>query len=152
MPPHTIKASLVPWTKARMKSSQSHRRQPLLYRWVRGLSALLFIGALVGVVALWVADVSHHLLPGPGHQKMAAVPLMLIGASFVALQWSARGQPVKRLKGVMLGMAFVLWGGEQLLPPSSLVTVMDALVITIFVVDLSFIIETHLKHRDHGML
>ena len=52
------------------------------------------------------------------------------------------------MKGLALGTAFVLWGAEQLLPPSSLITVMDGLVITIFVVDLSFIIRDHLRRQN----
>ncbi len=48
----------------------------------------------------------------------------------------------------MLGLAFVLWGTEQLLPPSAWVTVMDSLVIGIFVVDLALIIIEHLNRNN----
>jgi len=52
---------------------------------------------------------------------------------------------------VLLGLAFVLWGGGQLLPPTSRVTIMDASVVTIFVVDLSLIIVEHLRRKDHEL-
>jgi len=74
---------------------------------------------------------------------------MLIGASYIFLQLSTRRRCNEILKGVLLGTAFLLWGGEQLLPPSPLVTAMDSAVITIFVVDLSLITLEHLKRQDH---
>jgi hypothetical protein len=57
------------------------------------------------------------------------------------------GRPIK---GIALGLAFVLWGGEQLLPPSRLVTVMDEGAVTIFVVDVSLIIRQHLSNTAEG--
>ena len=82
---------------------------------------------------------------------MAALPLMLIGLSYVCLQFSARRTRRELAQGLALGTAFLLWGGEQLLPPTPLVTVMDGAVVTIFVVDLSFIIMEHLKRKDHDL-
>lgn len=79
------------------------------------------------------------------------MPLILIGLSYISLQFSARRQRAERVKGILLGVAFVLWGAEQLLPPTSLVTVMDASVVTIFVVDLSLIIVEHLRRKDHDL-
>ncbi len=55
------------------------------------------------------------------------------------------------IRGILLGIAFVFWGGEQLLPSSSLVTVMDSIVITIFIVDLGLIIVEHLGRKDLEM-
>lgn len=51
-------------------------------------------------------------------------------------------------KGVMLGVAFLLWGSEQFLSPSVWVTAMDSLIVLIFVVDLSLIIVDRLKRKD----
>ncbi len=80
---------------------------------------------------------------------MGALPLMCIGLSYISFQLSADRQRGELVKGLLLGTAFVFWGGEQLLPSSSLVTVMDSIVITIFVVDLGLIIVEHLKRKDH---
>ena len=87
----------------------------------------------------------------PVHSHLAAVPLLLIGASYLCLQLSARRTRGEMVQGLLLGGAFVLWGAEQLLPPSRLVTVMDGLVVTIFVADLSAIILEHLKRNDHDL-
>ena len=58
---------------------------------------------------------------------------------------------MEKTKGILLGLAFVLWGAEQLLSTSIWVTVMDSLVITIFVVDLALIIMEHLRHKDQDV-
>lgn len=117
----------------------------------RAITALLFILALVSIIALLSSDALHHLRYSVTHQRTAAVPLILIGLSYISLQFSARRQRAERVKGILLGVAFVLWGAEQLLPPTSLVTVMDASVVTIFVVDLSLIIVEHLRRKDHDL-
>lgn len=80
---------------------------------------------------------------------MGALPLILIGLSYMSFQLSVELGRSEKAKGLLLGLAFVLWGTEQLLPPSAWVTVMDSLVITIFVVDLALIIIEHLKRKDH---
>jgi len=73
--------------------------------------------------------------------------LILIGVSYVSLQLSAKRRWNEKLKGIFLGLAFALWGGEQFLPASRLVTLMDSAVITIFVVDLGLMILDHLRRR-----
>src|SRR5208337_3725907 len=91
------------------------------------LSILLFILALIGVASLWFSDAQHHLHPTPTHQKIGAFPLMLIGLSYICFQFTPGRKTLDRIKGALLGTAFVLWGGEQLLSPGPLVTVMDSL-------------------------
>lgn len=115
----------------------------------RPLTIVLFLSALLSIAVLFLADACHAFTVTPLHQTVGALALIFIGSSYVCLQLSARRSPVGLLKGLLLGLAFVLWGGEQFLPPGRLVTAMDASVITIFVVDLSLIIAQHLKQRDH---
>jgi hypothetical protein len=118
-----------------------------LFRW---LSALLFILAVSAVTTLLIFDLLNHLRLTPLHQATGALSFMLIGASFIGLQLSSGRRWNAMLKEVMLGTAFVLWGGEQFLSPSALVTAMDTLVVLIFVVDLSLIIVPRLKRKDRG--
>ena len=119
-----------------------------MWRW---LTTLFFLAALVGIAILLVSDGLRHLRFSAAHQRLAAWPLMLIGLSYLSLQLSARRTRGELVKGLLLGLAFILWGGEQLLPPTPLVTVMDSAVVTIFVVDLSFIIVEHLRLKDHDL-
>ncbi|MGO8671996.1 MAG: hypothetical protein ACLQVD_11595 [Capsulimonadaceae bacterium] len=118
---------------------------------LRWLSAILFIGALAGIGAMLLSDSTRHFQFSPIHQRVAAYPLMLIGLSYISLQLSAPRSPAERIKGVLLGLAFVLWGSEMLLPSSRLVIFMDTAVVSIFVIDLSMIVFEHLRRQDHEL-
>lgn len=116
------------------------------FRW---LSVLLFALALAAVGGLALSDLGHHLAPNAQHTQCGSAALILIGLSYICLQLSLRRGLEEMLQGLLLGTAFVLWGGEQLLPPSRFVTLMDNLVVTIFVIDLSVIIWEHLQRQDY---
>lgn len=116
---------------------------------MRLLSALSFVLSLACIGVLLVSDGLHGLRPYAAHQSIGAMALILVGFSYVCLQLSIKRPTGEMLQGLFLGAAFLLWGGEQLLPPRRLVTLMDALVVSIFVIDLSFIIWNHLKNKDH---
>jgi hypothetical protein len=118
---------------------------------LRLLTTLLRVSALLGIAVMLLSDVVHHLRPSPVHTHSGAFALLVIGLSYISLQLSARRPRSELVKGLALGAAFVLWGSEQLLPLSFVVTLMDSMVITIFVVDLSFIIGEHLKLKDHEL-
>jgi hypothetical protein len=120
-----------------------------IFRW---LSTIFFILALVGLITLLATDVWNQLRSTPVHQRAGALSLMLIGASYVCLQLSSRRRWTETFKGVMLGVAFLLWGSEQFLSPSVWVTAMDSLIVLIFVVDLSLIIVDRLKRKDPAAL
>ncbi len=117
---------------------------------MRLLSAVCVVVSLAWVVALLVSDVWHGLHPYKAHQTIGAFALIFIGASYICLQLSLKREAMEMLQGLLLGMAFVLWGSEQLLPPRRLSTLMDAFVVSIFVVDLGVIIWGHLRRKDHG--
>jgi len=115
---------------------------------LRNLSALLLVSALAGMATLLFFDALNHLRLTSIHQRMGALSFMLIGASYISLQLSTGRRWREMFKGVLLGTGFFLWGCEQFVPPGPLVTVMDSLVVLIFVSDLSLIIADRLKHKD----
>ena len=117
----------------------------------RWLSALFFVAALAGIAVLLVTDATRGYTFQPIHTRIAAFPLLFIGLSYMCLMLSARRSRVELIKGLLLGLAFVLWGSEQLLPPTKLVTIMDGAVVTIFVVDLSLVIAEHFRVNDHDL-
>jgi len=117
-------------------------------RLLRRASVLFFALALAGIAILWIADSLHALRFTPFHQRAGALALILIGISYIALQLSLRRGRGETLKGIFLGAAFVLWGGEQFVPSGPLMTAMDSAVITIFVVDLSLIIVGEVRRRN----
>jgi peptidoglycan/LPS O-acetylase OafA/YrhL len=114
----------------------------------RQLSALLLVAALAGTLALMVMDALNHLRLTFIHQRTGALAFMLIGASYICLLLSDRRPWRENLKGMLLGGGFLLWGCEQFLPSGPLATIMDSLVVMIFVLDLSLIIIGRLQHRD----
>ena len=115
---------------------------------LRGLSALLLLLALIGVAVLLVFDVLNHLRLTILHQRTGALSFMFIGASYISLQLSGNQRRLEKFKGVLLGTGFFLWGFEQFLSPGPQVTVMDTLVVLIFVSDLGLHIADRLKRKD----
>jgi hypothetical protein len=114
-------------------------------RLLRTLSGVLFGLALIALAWLLLPDLWSGFRPSLRHQQAGALALMFVGSSFCCMQFSAGGRRKEMLKGLLLGLAFVLWGGEQFLPAGAAVTAMDSLVIGIFVVDLGLVIAGHLE-------
>lgn len=112
------------------------------------LSTLFFILALGGIFMLIATDILHRLSFSPFHQRLDSWPLMMIGLSYITLQLAVSHDRSDQIKGIFLGIAFLLWGGEQLIPPSWLTTLMDEGAVTIFVVDVSVIIWSRLNRFD----
>jgi hypothetical protein len=122
--------------------------KPSMKKIFRGLSLLLFLLAVGAIVVLLTSDGFHALRLTSLHQQSSAMALILIGTSYISLQLSSKRRWSEKLKAIFLGLAFALWGSEQFLPASRLVTLMDSAVITIFVVDLGLIILDSLKRND----
>ena len=114
----------------------------------RWLSVFLLCLALIGINTLLFSDGLHRFRFTASHQRLGALALILIGLSNICFQFSAPRPAGVRTKGLLLGLAFVLWGSEQLLPPGRWVTAMDSLVISIFVVDLALITFERLRRKD----
>jgi hypothetical protein len=113
----------------------------------RGLCRILFLAALAAVGVLLAADFWHRFEPTLVHRQTSSIALLLIGASYVSLQVASPRSWGEKIKSMFLGFAFMLWGGEQFLRPSRTVTVMDSVVIAIFVLDLGWGIFEGLRRR-----
>lgn len=118
-------------------------------RLFRVLSAVLFVFAITAMLALLVSDAFNTLTPTDVHRRAGESSLILIGLSYVALQLSLRRPPAEKMKAIFLGIAFLLWGAGQLLPPSRFATATDTAVMVIFVADLSLTIIKHLKQNQY---
>ncbi len=117
---------------------------------LRKLSVVLLVSALAGMVALLIFDAWNRLTLTPFHQRAGALSFMLIGASYISLQLGTSRHWKEKLKRVLLGVGFFLWGSEQFVSPGPLMTVMDSLVVIIFVSDLSLVIVDNLRCKDDG--
>jgi hypothetical protein len=107
------------------------------------LAKTLFCFALVTLAWLLVPDLWNSFHPSLRHQQAGALALIFVGSSFICIQLSATKRLKETFKGVLLGLAFVFWGGEQFMPPGAAVTAMDSVVIAIFVLDLGLVIAGH---------
>ena len=126
------------------QAAQLRKPMPKLSRL---LCACLAAAALGALLALGANDALLCFAFSPLHRLFGALALIMIGASYVALQTCDRRPLADRMKGMFLGAAFVMWGLEQLLPPGRIVTAMDFMVVAIFVVDLNLIIFAQLRRR-----
>jgi hypothetical protein len=117
-----------------------------LFRW---LSTILFISAIAAMLTLLASDFFNALNLTNIHRRAGALSFMLIGSSYVALQFSDPRRWSEKLKAILLGIAFLFWGSGQFIPPSPWATAMDTTVVVIFVVDLSLIIVECLKRRHY---
>jgi len=113
----------------------------------RQLSAILLIVALAGTLCLLFFDVSNHLRITFLHQRAGALAFIFVGASYICLLLGDDRPWRSHLKGLWLGTGFLLWGSEQFMEPGVVATVMDTLVVLIFVSDLGWIIANSLKKR-----
>jgi hypothetical protein len=112
-----------------------------------GSAALLLNDAAPHLTALVkvliaIAPRARELL---GHAPLSAMPLLLAGGSYVALQGLLQPAPAELVKRLLLGAAFLLWGVVQLMPPSLIATDLGDLVIALYVFDLGLIIQGELR-------
>jgi hypothetical protein len=134
-------------------------RRSALETTLRSGSGVLAFGALLASAVLLLSDAAPELSAvikfvvamAPrvwdllGHAPLSAMPLLLAGGSYVALQGLLRPPPIELAKRLLLGSAFLLWGIVQLMPPSILATDLGDLVIALYVLDLGIIIQAELR-------
>jgi hypothetical protein len=76
----------------------------------------------------------------------SGVPLIAIGDSYFFLIVTLRRTLGQRLVGILIGMAFMLWGSEQFLSNQAVISFIDDVVVFLFVVDLSIVIRHNLRN------
>jgi hypothetical protein len=79
----------------------------------------------------------------------SAVPLMLIGISFASMQFVLPRTRAQILLSLIVALAFILWGAEQFVSNRTVVSLIDDIVVFLFVLDLSLVIYGHVKPGLH---
>jgi hypothetical protein len=114
----------------------------LLYLFIWVVVVLAFVAG----VALLTNDVFFTILP---HASISAAPLLFIGAAYLGFQVLLRPKPLDLFKALIVSSAFILWGVDQLLPAGRVATTLGDVVITLYVLDLGWVMIDRLKLRNH---
>jgi hypothetical protein len=101
--------------------------------------------ALAAGVLLLTRDVFLTIL---SHAPVSAAPLLLIGAAYLGFQVILRPKPLDLFKALIVSSAFILWGVDQLLPGGWVATTLGDVVITLYVLDLGWMMIDRLKQRN----
>ena|SRR5215469_7049856 len=109
------------------------------------LTWIVVILALGASIILMTRDVFLTTLP---HAPVSAAPLLLIGAASVGFQVLIRPKPLDLLKALIVSSAFILWGIDQLLPSGWVATTLGDVVITLYVLDLGWVMIDRLKQSN----
>lgn len=107
-------------------------------------ASLAACGSVIGV-ALLVLDLLPNFAQTSMHTRISAASLLLAGCGWLTLQAVRRPNAAALVKGVMLGLAFVFWGIDQLLRPGMVATILGDLVIVLFIVDLTWMMMGELR-------
>jgi hypothetical protein len=113
------------------------------------LLGLSFVGLWIAIVTIALVLIGH-ILPAvmrsaPAIPLKTAVPLIAIGSSYLCLILASRRAFGQRFVGITVGVAFILWGVEQLLKDPTLIAIIDDFVVFFFVVDLAIVVRKNLR-------
>jgi len=117
---------------------------------LRAISVIALGLAVCSAIILATLRLIHCFQPNllPWSLK-SAIPLILIGIAFASLQFAVLRTRAQILLGLMVAAAFILWGVEQFVSNQSIASLIDDLVVLLFVVDLGIVIYGHLKPGAH---
>jgi hypothetical protein len=117
-----------------------HPLRPPLAR----LAIILAASALASGTLLLLLDCFAHFTTHRYHAAASALPLILIGLSWLSLHPGSGVHPIQFLKRLIAAVAFVLWGIDQMLPPGWLASTVGDVVIALFVLDMALIVRGEL--------
>jgi ABC-type transport system involved in cytochrome c biogenesis permease subunit len=94
-----------------------------------GVITVISVGVLV------VCDVVPQLFPSDTHDIVAALPLVLIAATYLIYRAVRRGPPVEWAKTLLLVLAFLFWAANMLCEDRKLARLFNDIAISAFVFD-----------------
>ena len=110
----------------------------------------LIVLALCAGAGVVLSDLAAPWVAGLPHAPLSAAPLLLIGAASLSFQALTHPKPLELFKALLVSLAFLLWGIDQLLPPGWLTTTVGDVVIVLYVLDLGWIMGSALRTRKPG--
>jgi hypothetical protein len=159
--------AFLPCNEGRWKAHYLHSMNKLLNKRITSLSSLpsrqatnhsLSLGRTMFSLFTWVVVVlalaagvillaRDVFLTGLSHAPVSAAPLLLIGTAYLGFQFHLRPKPLDLFKALIVSSAFILWGVDQLLPGGWVATTLGDVVITLYVLDLGWMMIDRLKQR-----
>lgn len=111
---------------------------------------LLIIVALLAGAGLLLSDLlpSFVVVVIP-HVPISAAPLLLIGVASLGFQALTRPRLLDVCRALLLSLAFVLWGIDQMLPRGWQATTLGDVVIVLYVIDLAWMMGAALLHQKN---
>jgi len=106
----------------------------------RAIPVILGGLTLASVILLLIWDAFPAFFPKDAHNMLGALPLALIALAYLVYQTVRRPGKAEMFKAVLLAIAFLLWGGNQLWPDASYATLLNDLAIALFVLDVFFVL------------
>ncbi|SRR5579884_588106 len=133
-------------TAAHSPSSPARQRHPMvtpiLQAALHVFTALLIVLALCAGGWLLLGDLVPQLFAGVLHAPISAAPLLLIGIASLGFLVLTRPRPLEMFKALLVSLAFILWGIDQMLPPGWLTTLIGDVVIVLYVIDLGWMMAS----------
>jgi hypothetical protein len=111
---------------------------------LRVLSALALIAAFATAVGIILLDALHCIRPDISWRMKSAIPLICIGSSYALLQFTIPRSLIEFCLSLAVSLAFILWGVEQFIPVPWIASMVDDVVVFLFVLDLSIVIRGQL--------
>jgi hypothetical protein len=110
-----------------MSRVQMPARQAILTAF--GVITVISVGVLVA------CDVVPQLFPSDTHDVVAALPLILIAATYLIYRAVRRGPPAEWAKTLLLVLAFLFWAANLLCEDRNLARLFNDVAISAFVLD-----------------
>jgi len=130
-------------------------RQGFLHSWARAsLQAISFAGlwlallTAIFIVALHAFRAAGGSPPGFLWTPKSAIPLIVIGLSYLSLIFTVPRTWGQRFLGVLVSVAFIFWGAEQFMNDVRWISLIDDIVVFLFVLDLSIVIRKNLAESS----
>jgi hypothetical protein len=111
---------------------------------LRFLSATALVVAFASAAGIIVLDALHLVRPDMSWKLKSALPLICIGLSYALLQFTLPRTRTEFCLSLAASLAFVLWGAEQFIPVARIASVVDDVVVFLFVLDLGVVIRSQL--------
>ena len=116
-------------------------------RTLRVLSAIALAFAAATAGSIIVLDAAHWIRRGTSWQVKSALPLIGIGVSYALLQFTVPRTRTEFCLSLAVSLAFILWGAEQFMHTAWIISLVDDVVVFLFVLDLGIVIRGHLMRK-----